>query len=54
MGWFGAVATGPLVGPRLPPLPHLVLVGTVLLVSLLVPRLVDRDAAQVLRERSRR
>ena len=44
LGWFGAVTTGLLVGPRLPPLPHLALVGSALFVALLVPRLVGRDA----------
>ncbi|MET0998514.1 MAG: AzlC family ABC transporter permease [Marmoricola sp.] len=43
LGWVGAVALGLFVGPQLPAMPHLVLVGTALFVALLVPRLVDRD-----------
>jgi predicted branched-subunit amino acid permease len=40
--WTAAIAAGLLVGPVLPPLPHLILVGTALFVAMLVPRLADR------------
>jgi predicted branched-subunit amino acid permease len=39
--WTGSVVVGLLVGPLLPPLPHLPLVGTALFVAMLVPKLVD-------------
>lgn len=39
--WIASIATGLLVGPALPPLPHLVLVGTALFVAMLVARLAD-------------
>ena len=39
--WTGAVVAGLLAGPVLPPLPHLILVGTALFIAMLVPRLVD-------------
>jgi len=42
--WTAAVATGLLLGPLLPPLPHLSLVGTALFIAMLVPRLVSREA----------
>jgi predicted branched-subunit amino acid permease len=42
--WTAAVGTGLLLGPVLPPLPHLALVGTALFVAMLVPRLVDSAA----------
>lgn len=40
--WSAAVGLGLLLGPRLPPLPHLPLAGTALFVGMLVPRLRDR------------
>jgi predicted branched-subunit amino acid permease len=40
--WTGSVLVGLLLGPVLPPLPHLALVGTALFVAMLVPKLVDR------------
>ena len=40
--WTGSVALGLLLGPVLPPLPHLALVGTALFVAMLMPKLVDR------------
>jgi predicted branched-subunit amino acid permease len=40
--WSAAVGLGLLLGPRLPSLPHLPLVGTALFVGMLVPRLRDR------------
>jgi predicted branched-subunit amino acid permease len=40
--WIASIATGLLVGPVLPPLPHLVLVGTALFVAMLMPRLADK------------
>jgi branched chain amino acid efflux pump len=43
--WSLSVAAGLLLGPVLPPLPHLSLIGTALFVAMLVPRLVDRRAA---------
>jgi predicted branched-subunit amino acid permease len=43
--WTASVVTGLALGPVLPPLPHLALVGTALFVSMLVSRLVDRAAA---------
>jgi predicted branched-subunit amino acid permease len=42
--WTASVAAGLLVGPALPPLPHLALVGTALFVWMLVAKLVDRTA----------
>jgi predicted branched-subunit amino acid permease len=39
--WLVAIASGVLVGPLLPPLPHLLLVGTALFIALLVPRLTS-------------
>ena len=42
--WTGSVGLGVLVGPFLPALPHLGLVGTALFVAMLVPRLVGRQA----------
>jgi predicted branched-subunit amino acid permease len=39
--WVTSLAAGLLVGPVLPPLPHLALVGTALFVAMLVPRLAD-------------
>jgi predicted branched-subunit amino acid permease len=42
--WVLALGAGTLVGPMLPPLPHLGLVGTALFACLLVPRLVSRPA----------
>lgn len=42
--WTAAVTTGLLLGPLLPPLPHLALVGTALFIAMLVPRLVGREA----------
>jgi predicted branched-subunit amino acid permease len=40
--WTGSVLLGLVLGPVLPPLPHLALVGTALFVAMLVPKLVDR------------
>ena len=40
--WLAAVALGVAAGPRLPELPHLVLVGAAMFLAMLVPRLVDR------------
>ena len=42
--WALAVGVGVLVGPLLPPLPHLGLVGSALFLCLLVPRLGSRPA----------
>jgi predicted branched-subunit amino acid permease len=42
--WTSSVGLGLLIGPVLPPLPHLALVGTALFVAMLVPRLVTREA----------
>jgi len=42
--WTASVGAGLLVGPLLPPLPHLVLVGSALFLAMLVPRLVHRAA----------
>jgi predicted branched-subunit amino acid permease len=42
--WTAAVGSGLLLGPLLPPLPHLALVGIALFVSMLMPRLVDSAA----------
>jgi branched chain amino acid efflux pump len=42
--WTGSVVAGLLLGPVLPPLPHLALVGTALFVAMLVPKLVDRTS----------
>jgi predicted branched-subunit amino acid permease len=42
VGWTAAVALGVLVGPALPRLPHLGLVGYALFVAMLRPRLVSR------------
>jgi predicted branched-subunit amino acid permease len=39
--WTGSVVAGLVLGPVLPPLPHLALVGTALFVAMLVPKLVD-------------
>jgi predicted branched-subunit amino acid permease len=43
--WTGSVVAGLALGPVLPPLPHLALVGTALFVAMLVPKLADRTAA---------
>ena len=43
--WTASVATGLLVGPRLPALPHLSLAGTALFLGMLMPRM--RDLASV-------
>jgi branched chain amino acid efflux pump len=40
--WSAAVGAGVLVGPRLPPLPHLMLAVAALFVGMLTPRLRDR------------
>jgi predicted branched-subunit amino acid permease len=40
--WTGSVVLGMTVGPLLPDLPHLGLVGTALFVAMLTPRLVTR------------
>lgn len=40
--WTGSVAAGLALGPVLPPLPHLALVGTALFVAMLVPKLDER------------
>lgn len=40
--WTGSVTIGVLVGPKLPPLPHLGLVGLALFLGLLAPRLTSR------------
>jgi len=42
--WVVAVASGTLLGPVLPPMRHIGLVGVALFTCLLVPRLVDRPA----------
>jgi predicted branched-subunit amino acid permease len=42
--WTASVVLGVLVGPLVPPLPHLTLVGTALFVAMLAPKLVDRAA----------
>lgn len=42
--WTGSVVLGLVVEPLLPPMPHLVLVGTALFVAMLVPRLATRGA----------
>jgi predicted branched-subunit amino acid permease len=42
--WTGSVVAGLALGPILPPLPHLALVGTALFVAMLVPKLVDAGA----------
>jgi predicted branched-subunit amino acid permease len=42
--WTGSVVAGLCLGPVLPPLPHLALVGTALFVAMLVPKLVDRTS----------
>ena len=42
--WSAAVGLGVLIGPRLPSLPHLTLVGTALFVGMLMPRLRDRPS----------
>lgn len=42
--WTASVATGVLIGPKLPPLPHLALVGLALFVVMLAPRLTNRPA----------
>jgi predicted branched-subunit amino acid permease len=44
LGWTGAVALGVLIGPALPRLPHLGLVGYAMFVAMLTPRLVSRPA----------
>jgi branched chain amino acid efflux pump len=44
LGWTGAVAVGVLIGPALPPLPHVGLMGYAMFVSMLTPRLVTRPA----------
>ena len=38
--WTAAVGTGIALGPLVPDMPHLILVGTGLFVAMLVPRLV--------------
>jgi predicted branched-subunit amino acid permease len=45
LAWTGSVVAGLALGPVLPPLPHLALVGTALFVAMLVPKLADRTAA---------
>jgi predicted branched-subunit amino acid permease len=40
--WTASVAAGLLLGPVLPSLPHLALVGTALFVAMLVPKLSGR------------
>jgi predicted branched-subunit amino acid permease len=42
--WTSSIALGVLLGPALPDLPHLPLVGTTLFVGMLAPRLVTRPA----------
>lgn len=42
--WVASVGAGLLLGPVLPPLPHLTLVGSALFVAMLVPRLAGRPA----------
>lgn len=42
--WTASVVAGLVVGPFLPPLPHLALVGTALFVAMLAAKLVDRTA----------
>jgi predicted branched-subunit amino acid permease len=42
--WTSSIALGVLLGPALPDLPHLSLVGTTLFVGMLAPRLVTRPA----------
>jgi predicted branched-subunit amino acid permease len=42
--WTGSVTLGVVVGPLLPRMPHLGLVGTALFIGLLVPRLTSRPA----------
>lgn len=43
--WMTAIAAGMAIGPLLPPLPHLGLIGTAIFLGLLVPRLTNRTAA---------
>ncbi|RYP85363.1 hypothetical protein EKO23_12840 [Nocardioides guangzhouensis] len=47
LAWLVAVAVGLALGPLLPPLPHLGLVGVALFVAMLVPRLVSRTVLLV-------
>jgi len=42
--WVLAVALGLVLGPLVPPMPHLPLVGTALFVTMLAPRLLGRPA----------
>ena len=42
--WLAAVGTGIALGPLVPDMPHLVLVGTALFTAMLVPRLVSRPS----------
>lgn len=42
--WSAAVGIGVLVGPQLPSLPHLTLIGTALFIGMLMPRLHDRPS----------
>lgn len=42
--WSAALGVGVLVGPQLPPLPHLTLAGTALFVGMVVPRVRDRPS----------
>jgi predicted branched-subunit amino acid permease len=42
--WSAAVGVGVLVGPQLPVLPHLTLVGTALFIGMLMPRIRDRPS----------
>ena len=42
--WSSSVATGLVVGPALPEMPHLAFVGTAMFLGLLAPRLTNRPA----------
>ena len=42
--WTGSVVIGLMLGPVLPPMPHLALMGTALFVAMVVPKLTDRTA----------
>lgn len=42
--WTASIGLGLLLGPSIPQLPHLTLVGTAMFIGLLVPRLIDRPA----------
>jgi predicted branched-subunit amino acid permease len=42
--WTAGVGAGVLIGPRLPPLPHVTLAGAALFIGMLMPRLRDRPS----------